>query len=329
MESIRTLLERELCQTSPAPPSPPAARLDATWRHRVVRWYFIVCRALDDGGRRRRAAAHVAVALLDRHLRSLPPARARRYARDRRAYRVLATTCLLLGLRLASASASTLLPGAAALLRLSAAPASVSAGHLRAAAREVTGARSFPRDGGVVVTALHFVEALRGAATRVGGGGPHAPSLALGPADAEGACRLANAALGDARLAGLRPSVVACAVVTLALARSGRVDHLGPASLRREVRRSIFGADCEPLLQAAISKAEHDLLGSIRAEAPPARNGRPAAHLIPLEEESCRPAIATCGHVPSCVGPDETFACSSRLCHAQVQDALDTVKSGT
>lgn len=347
--AVDSLLEREIRpgSSSITPEeinfSDPTTRLNAAWRQKVVHWYFTLVAAL----RRQhstavdsscgsaenpfsRASVHVTVSLLDNYLMSLPSERALRYKRDQPAYQLLATTCLLLGMRLAQldqskekearkraaadpheageklqgglkrakthrthmneVSAPTVagatpvgvaIPNAAAILRISAAPKSMSERHIVSMVREMTGSRSFPRS--KVVTALHFVDALCGTSTHAS---EDSSSVSLGPADAEDACRLADATLRDTRFSGLRPSVLACAVITLALARSSSV-NLSLASLRQKVYHSIFGTEDDPLLQASIRKAESNLLGSIQVGAPPSRNRRivPTTHLIPLEDE--------------------------------------------
>jgi len=353
MVSIRTvvgsLLDREICQASnfntpgDVSLSGTTTRLNAIWRQKVVHWYFTLIAALrrqhssavqsSSGGIGNpfsRASVHVTVSLLDNYLMSLPSERALRYKRDRSAYQLLATTCLLLGMRLAqqdrikenetrkreaagqhqageevqgglkrakthrtnmnevsvSTVASTTpagvaIPNAAAILRISAAPKSMSEHHILSMVREMTGSQSFPRS--KVVTALHFVDALCGVSTRAS---EDRSCVSLGPDDAEDACRFADVTLSDTRFSGLRPSVVACAVITLALARSSSV-NLSLASLRHTVYHSIFGAEDDSVVQASIRKAESNLLGSIQVGAPPSRNRRvvPTTHLIPLEDE--------------------------------------------
>jgi hypothetical protein len=135
---VEALLDREVRQsTTPttdassalAYPRLSPSRHNAIWRQKVIRWYFAVVAAL----RRRHHAAsslaliessssssssssnaappevnpfdrsmvHVAASLLDGYLASLSGERAMRYSRDCAAYQLLATTCLLLGMRLA------------------------------------------------------------------------------------------------------------------------------------------------------------------------------------------------------------------------------------
>lgn len=340
--AVDSLLEGEILQASNSDTlgddrNPgPAARLNAVWRQKVVGWYFTVVAALrvrhshstavdSSSGSivspSNRASVHVAVSLLDNYLMSLPSERALRYQHDRAAYQLLATTCLLLGLRLAQldrseatnaneraatdprplkrakthrtnmheapavaaarmAPADVAIPNASALLRLVDAPASISERRVASLAREMTGSPSFPR--GKVVTALHFVAALRGARTRVAEDGS---SLSLGPADAEVAVRLADASLGESTFLGLRPSVLACAVVTLALGRSISINLQLP-SIRQKVYKSIFGTEYDSHLQFLARKTESNLLGFIHVDALASRNRLSTTHLIPMEDES-------------------------------------------
>lgn len=342
------LLEREARQASStgddgakvtgAPP-----RLNAIWRRKVAHWYFTLIAALrrqhaagageDVPNPFDRASVHVTAFLMDNYLLSLPTEVALRYRHDRPAYQLLATTCLLLGMRLAqhdrtreasrddtaaadeearplkrakthranmdrapagagaaivtppAAGGGIAIPNAAAILRISAAPKSLSERHVVSMVREVTGARSFPR--ARVVTPLDFIRVLSSADTVVGAAEEGGPSLvSLGPADVEEASRLADAAVMDAAFTGCRPSVVACAGITLALARSDGVD-LDVGSLRQDVHFSIFGTRDDPALQASIRRAESNLLASVQVRVPLSRNRQvvPTAHLIPLEDE--------------------------------------------
>jgi len=280
-----------------------------------------------------RASVHVTTSLLDGYLMSLPSERALRYKHDRPAYQLLATTCLLLGMRLVhhdqwkeslqreatdgeeggedlrggglkrakthrakmnevstphthakSAAEAAAIPGASEILRISAAPKSISESDVLSMVREVTGSRSFSRSR--LVTALDFVQALGGgpeSSTHVGPDG-----FSLGPVEAEEAARLIDAMLKDAAFVEYRPSIVACASVVISLARSTNV-NLGVPILRRRVSLSIFGGEHDPSLQVAVKKAEANLLVLIHARAPSSRNNvRLAAfttHLIPLEDE--------------------------------------------
>ena len=286
---------------------PPPSRINAVWRQKVIHWYFTVVSAL----RRQHAAAavvagssavesssanpfdramvHVSASLLDNYLASLPGERALRYRRDCAAYQLLATTCLLLGMRLAQhdqikeeeeeeeeekaeadggegqlgqsglkrakthrtnmneapetaaapavvahpARPRVAIPTASTILRISAAPKSISERHVLAMARELTGSRAFPRSR--VVTALDYVRALSSSATRVVDG--EDPHVSLGPDDAEEARRLADLALGDASFLPRRPCALACAAVSLPLrvnvgVRAGWVRVRGEGWLR-------------------------------------------------------------------------------------------------
>lgn len=346
--TVDALLEREARQSSAvvndaaASDSSAPPRPNAVWRRKVIHWYFTLVAAL----RRQHAAAragddvpnpfdrssvHVTAFLLDNYLASLPAEAAVRYGRDRPAYQLLATTCLLLGMRLAQhdrirearrdreeaaegkeggrplkrakthraqmdsaaaggttnspppapPSGGVAIPNAAAILRISAAPKSLSERHVLSMVREVTGARSFPR--ARVVTPLDFVRALRSPRTVVDGEDGY---VSLGPNDVEEASRLADVAVKDAELAGCRPSVVACASIALALARSDGVD-LNMALLRQRVQYSIFGTHDDPALLTPVMRTEASLLASVQVRAPLSRNRQivPTAHLIPLEDE--------------------------------------------
>ena len=328
-KTLDALLERERRSSSAADEAGQTRRLNSVWRQKVIHWYFTLVAALQRQQARSdgadvpfdRSTVHVTASLLDAYLLSVSSERALRYKHDRPAYQLLATTCLLLGLRLdkhdqvkeeAPASADepsrglkrakphmmdmsavpatedapsegAALPTASTLLRISAAPKSLTERHVASMVKEVTSSRSFPRSG--VVTALDFIAALAGARTDVGQG-----SVTLGPQEVEAASRLADASLRDSSSVGLGPSAVAAAAVTLALARS---QDASLAHLREQVHRSLFGLEINADLQASIQRAEANLLASIQARAPPSRNGVrravplavPTAHLIPLEDD--------------------------------------------
>lgn len=337
---VDALLERESRQMSitrdDVKASGTPSRLNAVWRQKVIHWYFTLITALrrqhstaaesTSGGINNpfcRISVHVTASLLDNYLMSLPSERALRYKHDRPAYQLLATTCLLLGMRLAqhdqikeaslreaadhhqggeelqgglkrakthrtkmnevstTATPGVAIPNAATILRISAAPKSISEQHILSMVREMTGSRSFPRS--KVVTPLDFIHVTCARSTHVSEDGS---SISLGPDDVEEACRIADASLRDASFSGQRPSVVACAVLTLALARSNSVS-LSMASLRREVYHSIFGTKDDPVLQASIRETESNLLRSIHIGVPSSRNRHvvPTTHLIPLEDE--------------------------------------------
>jgi len=233
---VEALLDREARQSIAASDDgtiafPSPSRVNAVWRQKVIHWYFTVVAALrrqhaavvagESAGESSsanpfdRAMVHVSASLLDNYLASLPSVRALRYRRDCAAYQLLATTCLLLGMRLAqhdlieeeekadgggggeegqmgpsglkrakthrtnmneapeSAAAPAVvaiparprvaLPTASTILRISAAPKSISERHVLAMARELTGSRAFPSSR--VVTALDYVRALSSSST--------------------------------------------------------------------------------------------------------------------------------------------------------------------
>ncbi len=182
------------------------------------------------------------------------------------------------------------LPTASTILRISAAPKSISERHVLAMARELTGSRAFPRSR--VVTALDYVRALSSSSTRVvvvDEEDQHLP-ISLGPDDAEEARRLADLALGDASFPPRRPCALACAVVSLALMSRSSSTSASDAVVRRCVHRSVLGRGAgDPGLVQAARAAESDL--RVLRSAPSSRDaGRstaapPAAHLIPLEDD--------------------------------------------
>eukprot|EP00584_Thalassiosira_punctigera_P023515 CAMPEP_0172575666 /NCGR_PEP_ID=MMETSP1067-20121228/137328_1 /TAXON_ID=265564 ORGANISM="Thalassiosira punctigera, Strain Tpunct2005C2" /NCGR_SAMPLE_ID=MMETSP1067 /ASSEMBLY_ACC=CAM_ASM_000444 /LENGTH=340 /DNA_ID=CAMNT_0013368317 /DNA_START=131 /DNA_END=1153 /DNA_ORIENTATION=- len=334
--TVDVLLERESRQCD-VHGTPSPSRLNAAWRHKVVGWYFTLIAALrrqhaaaaeggegNDANPFNRQSVHVTASLLDNYLMSLPAEKALRYKHDRPAYQLLATTCLLLGMRLAQhdqikaakqreaereaadsadqphglkrakthkqnmneAAAPSItppvtthvaIPNAATILRISAAPKSISEQHILSMVREMTGSRAFPRS--KVVTSLDFVQALSASNTRVN----EDCSIALGLTDVEEASRLADAALRNVAFSGSRPSVIASAAITLALMRSSSIS-LCMSSIREKVQQSIYGDEIDSALQAFIMQAESNLLGSIRVRAPPSRPVV-TAHLIPLEDE--------------------------------------------
>lgn len=354
--TVDALLELETRQWSAAnranddacPASP--SRLNAVWRQKVIQWYFTLVTALrrqqlstaegGDDSPYYRTSVHVTATLLDTYLMSLPSERSLRYKHDRPAYQLLATTCLLLGMRLAQhdqmkesrqvseanvtpeekqgcglkrakthrmnmdlassagssptaevpalTSSGVAIPNAAMILRISAAPKSLSEQNILSMVREVTGSRSFPR--AKVVTTLDFIRALGATSSHVGevDTNTEEPSILLQPQEMEDAFRLADVSIRDVHFVGSRPSIVACAAMTLALARSSRLD-LSIAALRQKVCDSIFGSDCTPELQVAVRKAESKFL-SLQVGVPSSRNQArhvvvPTTHLIPCEDE--------------------------------------------
>lgn len=352
--TVDALLGREARQSYASGDQSPGgspSRLNAVWRQKVIQWYFTLIAALrqqhsaassEAGNPFNRTTVHVTASLLDNYLMSLPSERALRYKRDRSAYQLLATTCLLLGMRLAqhdqikessrqqreeaaleeeqqgccglkraktrmmnmneaapaeagtstttpptpaatAAAGGVPMPNAGTILRISAAPKSISEQHVLSMVREMTGSRSFPRS--KVVTALDFIQALGATSTQV----CCSEHVSLGPEELEEACRLADASLRDMRLLATRPSAVACAAVTLALARSNSI-NLNMTSLRQQVYQSIFGSESDPQLQVAIRKAESYMISfqvGVTSSRNNARRVVPTitTHLIPLEDE--------------------------------------------
>lgn len=340
---VDALLDREAHQSRGGDEGVTTLRLNAVWRQKVMHWYFTLVAALrrqhsaaavestnidtssditSSTNPFNRASVHVSASLLDNYLMSLPSERAMRYKHDRPAYQLLATTCLLLGMRLAqhdqikesrqqesadaanddeqqgglkrakthrmNMNAATVAPGATApavaipnaatILRISSAPKSITEKHILSMVREMTGSRSFPRS--KVVTALDFINALGSSSTRV-----NDSSVSLGPAEVEEASRLADVLLRDVSFLSCRPSVVACAVITLALARSDSVANLDMSSLRQMVHHSIFGPEGDLALLVSVRQAESKLLVGAPASRNPARRVVPTTHLIPLEDE--------------------------------------------
>lgn len=328
----------------------PDACVHPVWREKVIRWYFAIVSALDreqqiPDSPFNRSTVHVATALLDSYLLALPSEVSLRYKHDRAAYQLLATTCLLIGMRLTQhdqrrkskassenkntssadhprgqlkrakthrdhmdqadhqdlevgaegidapsavrpntgSTTVVVLPTAATILQMSAAPKTISESKVLAMVREVTGSRAFPRSH--VITALDYIRALTSSTQA------EKTDVTLNPEVAEQACRLADISLMDSNLIGCRPSVVASAVITMALFRS----HHGSqemAPLRQDVCAAIVGEDLD--FQVAVRKAEARLLAATRqatnAHAPGQMHMHPpiihhvTAHLIPQDE---------------------------------------------
>lgn len=290
-----------------------------------------------------RSSVHVATALLDSYLLALPSELSLRYKHDRAAYQLLATTCLLIGMRLTqhdqrrkskassesknsssadhprgqlkrakthrdhmdqadhqdvqvgadkgvsnvrpdtSSTTMVVLPTAATILQMSAAPKTISESKILAMVREVTGSRAFPRSH--VITALDYIRSLSSSTQ------DENSDVTLTPEVAEEAYRLADISLTDVDLIGCRPSVVASAAITLALFRSHHGSH-EIASLRQDVCSAIVGEDSA--FQVAVRKVEARVLATTRqatnAHAPgqmqmnPPILHRVTAHLIPQGE---------------------------------------------
>lgn len=108
---VDTLVEGENHQITARGPGPVSSseeggHIHAVWREKVIKWYFAIVSALDRQHESsfaspfNRSAVHITAALLDSYIMSLPSERSRHYMHDRAAYQLLATSCLLVGLRL-------------------------------------------------------------------------------------------------------------------------------------------------------------------------------------------------------------------------------------
>jgi hypothetical protein len=181
---------------------------------------------------------------------------------------------------------TVVIPTAATILQMSAAPKTISESKVLAMVREVTGSRAFPRSH--VITALDYIRSLSSSTKEENS------DVTLTPEVAEEAYRLADIALTDATLIGCGPSVVASAAITLALSRSdsnGSHDNL--VSLRQDVCTAIVGED--HAFQVAVRQVEAKLVAAVHraTRAHPPRqmqmylslvHHHGTAHLIPQEE---------------------------------------------
>eukprot|EP01083_Nonionella_stella_P284538 968726_1 len=317
--------------------------LNSAWRHKVVHWYFKLVGALrlqntaaSSNGTPRssnpfnRTTVHISAHLLDNYLMSLPQEQAIRYQHNRQAYQLLATTCLLLGIRIAhhdaikslsnaqdvnespaveqqqqqscgmkrakkctnislmsaastdsGPSPSIALPNVTTILSMSAAPNSITEQNVLDMVKKLASSRGFPRS--KVVTTLDYIYALSGASsTQVSEDGQ---SISLGPQEVEEASRITDTLfLSDVNIVSTPPSVVACAIITLALSRSNTLNNLDMSSIRQKVYYSIFGSKVDPDLQIATLKAETTILDGVTA---PPRHRRPVPitthHIIPFD----------------------------------------------
>jgi len=319
---VEALLERESHQrdrargiiaaagTSQQPSLPPCQ--NPVWRERVVNWYFSVISAMNrqhqasaSGNRVQianpfnRISVHVTTALLDNHLLSLPPERSFRYRSDRSAYQLVATTSLLIGMRLTRQD----------LLDKSIVPKNTCSSGLRRVQthrdhmNEQAGSQgaSATNDGSDTT----FLIPLPSASTLLSiSSAPKSISeknvlnmvlemtgsrifpreklvtvldfisvfcstkthvsvtdkdASLGPRDAREAYRLADVSLRDASLSGCSPSILGCAVIVLALVTSDSVQY-NMSSIRSIVFNSIFGDEVCPILLKAVRKIETNLL---------------------------------------------------------------------
>ena len=266
----------------------------------------------------RRLAIHNAVHLLDSHIMMCDEQQSIQF-RNRSAYQLLATACLQLGLRLAKHHIDGMLrsdarqeqeecqglhrskrvenlvdagetigntadnfftfqvPTAEEILRLSTAPGSMSEKQLILMLREVTAtSRSSLK---LMATAPLFIEAGCRRATAT------SDCLNFSQAEANEALRLADAYLLDTTSAIVRPSVVACAAITLAIRKTSQED---PSSLRRKVHRIMLGhlSDSSRLREArkVESRLQTHAMRSPRHRHQPRRENNDEAHLIPKDE---------------------------------------------
>ena len=310
---IVRLLEKEalLFQSSVA----PNIKCDP-WREKVIHWFFTVVSVLgrnQSAGARHpfnRATVHHTIALMDNYLASLSCERSAQFRRDRVAYQVLATSCLLLGMR----SESSRLEGAqkepstemkrstkirnmdqhaceppndevleiphiSSILRISAAPNSISEATILTMVQEITSSRVFSQANSV--TALNFVEAFARNSTHTSSSSHR--SITLDQSQARNACRLADAALF---CSSCKPSVIACAAITAALLRADPDQDIG--LIRQRVFHSVFGdhddtlwklvRDVEAwLLRVGIAHPRNDD-NQVHPRTPP------AMHVVPDEE---------------------------------------------
>lgn len=366
--AINSVLEREARQSSAMRSqnngTSSSSRLNAAWRQKVIHWYFTLVAALrrqhsasavdvvagnasgNDGSLSRaanpfnRTMVHLSASLLDNYLLSLSSEQALRYKHDRPAYQLLATTCLLLGMRLAGqqkhtdresgqqdardeeehrvgglkraktlrtnmmaagedASSTTTttsmsllddmlcpdaaIPTVATILRISAAPRSISEQNIRDMIKQLTLSRVFKSQ---VVTALDYIYALSSTSTNVSQDGL---SISLGGRDLEVALRLADALLNDVNTLSSRPSAVASAVITHTLVRSNcsEVANLDMSAIRQKVYYSIYGSkDIGPDLQVETLKAEATIqVGVPASRQNAARRVLPTTHLIPIMDD--------------------------------------------
>ena len=334
---VDALLEQETRQQLNSS-SCSTTRLNAAWRHKVVHWYFKLVGALhrqntataSSNGTSRissnpfnRTTVHLSAYLLDNYLMSLPQEQAMRYRHNRPAYQLLATTCLLLGIRFAQHDAtkslssaqdvnestakqscgmkrakkctnmslmsavstdsgpspSIAIPNATTILSMSAAPNSITEQNVLDMVKKLTSSRDFPRS--KVVTALDYIYALSASSTQVSE--EDGQSISLGPQDVEEASRITDTLLSDVNIISTPPSVVACAIITLALSRSNALNNHDMTSIRQKVYYSIFGSKVDPDLQIATLRAE----STVGVTAPRPRHRRPVPvtthHIIPFD----------------------------------------------
>lgn len=318
---IARLLEKEARFFSPS--LEPVFRSDP-WREKVIRWFFSVVFAL---ARNRpagvphpfdRATVHVSTALLDNFLASLPQEQRTRYKSNRVAYQVLATTCLLLGIRLVHShqriEAIRLQQQQPAikdeptgemrrtgklqdLQHASAAneddslelPNIRSILRISAASKSISEATVLTMVREVTssrifprshsVTALDFIKVFATRNSSNHTSSSNGSSLHLEPTQERNASLLADAALYCSRC---KPSIAACAAITVAKMRSAPQEDV--ASVRQLVFQAMYGEHDDSVMQS-VRDVEIRLL---EASAALLRNGivpRPlSSHVIPQED---------------------------------------------
>jgi hypothetical protein len=301
----------------------PVFRSDP-WREKVVHWFFSVVSALArnvPAGVQHpfdRATVHVSTALLDNYLASLPQERSARYRANRVAYQVLATTCLLLGIRLvhshqrveaiklqqqqqrdikdepsgemrrtgklrdlqqanaANEDDSLELPNIRSILRISAASKSITEATVLTMVREITSSRVFPRSHSV--TALDFIEVFGARNSSNITSSSNGSLLHLEPSQQRNASLLADLALYCSRC---KPSIAACAAITVVMMRSAPEDV---TSTRQLVFQAVFGEHDVSAMQS-VRDVEIRIL---EASTTLSRNGimprTLSSHVIPQEE---------------------------------------------
>jgi hypothetical protein len=306
-------------------PSSPVVYKSDPWREKVIHWFFSVVSALarnQPAGIEHpfdRATVHVSTALMDSYLASLPCERSARYKMNRVAYQVLATSCLLLGMRLvahhqrveavrrrhmkevppaemkrsrklqdlhaqeavdstaATESAVLEIPNVSSILRISAASKSISEAKILAMVKEITSTRVFPRSHSV--TALDFIRVFSRNTSNVSSSS--SDTLLLEPSQQSNASLLADAGLFCSIC---KPSIVACAAITVAMMRS--VPEQDVTAVRQRVFHSVYGEHDMSAMQS-VRDVESRL---VRASTANPRNGhqvvpRPlSGHVIPQEE---------------------------------------------
>jgi len=176
------------------------------------------------------------------------------------------------------------IPTVTIILRISAAPRSISEQNIRDMIKQLTLSRVFKSQ---VVTALDYIYALSSTSTNVSQ--CDGLSISLGGQDLEVALRFTDALLNDVNTLSSRPSAVACAVITHSLVRSNcsEVANLGMSAIREKVYYSIYGTkDVNPDIQVETLKAEATIqVGVPASRQNAARRVLPTTHIIPIVDD--------------------------------------------